>query len=190
MLKVSNKARKNEHLETMSIIDKCTSNTLCYLEIMKEDRLALRQLVKEDNIKLIELVAKHKKKPDLNDLQTELRKFLKEKKGNSIEETTPQPIQLRKVKSKERYEWTSNARSPSRSHLDFRKKNKDESTRKQDSSKKNEALDSAQKSSRNQHPQDTKILDDLKDPKEDLPEVKPMAQEKFEKTVQSITHPF
>lgn len=42
MLKVSNKARKNEHLETMSIIDKCTSNSLCYLEIMKEDRLALR----------------------------------------------------------------------------------------------------------------------------------------------------
>lgn len=103
-------------------------------------------MVKDENTKLLELVAKSKKKPDLNDLQTELRKFLKDKRAGQ-DENLPQPVMLRKVKSRERSDFGAAVRSPSRSHLDFRKK-RDESAKRLDSHKKNEILESGQLSHR------------------------------------------
>ncbi|CAD8103465.1 unnamed protein product [Paramecium sonneborni] len=178
MLKVSNKSRKNEQLDTIQIIDKCT-------KIMKEDRLQLRQMVKDENLKLIELITKHKKKNDLNDLQSELRKFLKDKKG-SPERVQGAPVVLRKVKSKERCEWNTSIssnpsiRSPSRSNLDFKKKQKEESYKKMESLKKQEKLENQIFQKEND---DNKILDEIQ-------EVKPEQQTVLFNSANSIVDPF
>ncbi|CAK73673.1 unnamed protein product (macronuclear) [Paramecium tetraurelia] len=179
MLKISNKSRKNEQLETIQVIEKCT-------KIMKEDRLQLRQMVKDENVKLIELVAKYKKRSDLNDLQQELRKFLKDKKG-SPEKVQGAPLILRKVKSKERCEWNTSMssnpsiKSPSRSNLDFRKKQKeDQSHKKMESFKKQEKLDSQIEHKENE---EFKILDEIQ-------EVKPQEQQIVFNTANSVIDPF
>ncbi|CAD8148450.1 unnamed protein product [Paramecium octaurelia] len=179
MLKVSNKSRKNEQLETIQVIEKCT-------KIMKEDRLQLRQMVKDENVRLIELVAKHKRRNDLNDLQQELRKFLKDKKG-SPEKVQGAPLILRKVKSKERCEWNTSMssnpsiKSPSRSNLDFRKKQKeDQSHKKMESFKKQEKLDSQIEQKENE---EFKILDEIQ-------EVKPQEQQIVFNTANSVVDPF
>ncbi|CAD8089588.1 unnamed protein product [Paramecium sonneborni] len=179
MLKISNKSRKNEQLETIQVIEKCT-------KIMKEDRLQLRQMVKDENIRLIELVAKHKKRNDLNDLQQELRKFLKDKKG-SPEKVQGAPIILRKVKSKERCEWNTSMssnpsiKSPSRSNLDFRKKQKeDQSHKKTESLKMQEKFDSQIEQKEND---EFKILDEIQ-------EVKIKEQQIVFNTANSVIDPF
>ncbi|CAK94967.1 unnamed protein product (macronuclear) [Paramecium tetraurelia] len=179
MLKVSNKSRKNEQLETIQAIEKCT-------KIMKEDRLQLRQMVKDENVKLIELIAKHKKKNDLNDLQQELRKFLKEKK-TSPDKVQGAPVVLRKVKSKERCEWNTSMcsnpsiRSPSRSNLDFKKKSKEESNKKMESQKKLEKPENL-KIEQNEN-DDLKILDEIQ-------EVKPEQQVLIFNTANSVIDTF
>ncbi|CAD8064678.1 unnamed protein product [Paramecium primaurelia] len=179
MLKISNKSRKNEQLETIQVIEKCT-------KIMKEDRLQLRQMVKDENVKLIELVAKYKKRNDLNDLQQELRKFLKDKKG-SPEKVQGAPLILRKVKSKERCEWNTSMssnpsiKSPSRSNLDFRKKQKeDQSHKKIESQKKQEKIDNQIEHKENE---EFKILDEIQ-------EVKPQEQQIIFNTANSVIDPF
>ncbi|CAD8068720.1 unnamed protein product [Paramecium sonneborni] len=180
MLKISNKSRKNEQLETIQVIEKCT-------KIMKEDRLQLRQMVKDENVKLIELVAKHKRRNDLNDLQQELRKFLKDKKGSPEKVQGGAPLILRKVKSKERCEWNTSMssnpsiKSPSRSNLDFRKKQKDEqSHKKMESLKIQEKLDSQLEHKENE---EFKILDEIQ-------EVKVQEQQIVFNTANSVIDPF
>ncbi|CAD8090164.1 unnamed protein product [Paramecium sonneborni] len=178
MLKASNKSRKNEQLDTIQVIEKCT-------KIMKEDRLQLRQMVKDENLKLIELIAKHKRKNDLNDLQQELRKFLKDKKG-SPDKVQCAPVVLRKVKSKERCEWNTSMssnpsiRSPSRSNLDFRKKQKEESYKKMESLKKIEKVENQIDQKEND---DLKILDEIQ-------EVKPEEQTVLFNQANSVINAF
>ncbi|CAD8064625.1 unnamed protein product [Paramecium sonneborni] len=80
MLRIQNRI-KHDNAELLAIIDRCA-------QIMKEDRLTLRQMIKDNNTEIISLVTTYKKKNDLRLLQQELRKLLNKVKGKQQQQQT------------------------------------------------------------------------------------------------------
>ncbi|EAR99354.3 hypothetical protein TTHERM_00131220 (macronuclear) [Tetrahymena thermophila SB210] len=65
---------KHEQMELLNLLDKCT-------QIMKDDRLNLRNLIKDgQGQELEEIILKHKKKQDIQNLTLDLRKYLNKTK--------------------------------------------------------------------------------------------------------------
>ncbi|KAL4508502.1 hypothetical protein ABPG72_003806 [Tetrahymena utriculariae] len=65
---------KHEQMELLTLLDKCT-------QIMKDDRLNLRNLIKEGQGQEVEeIILKHKKKQDIQNLTLDLRKYINKTK--------------------------------------------------------------------------------------------------------------
>ncbi|CAD8076118.1 unnamed protein product [Paramecium sonneborni] len=116
MLRIQNRI-KHDNAELLAIIDRCA-------QIMKEDRLTLRQMIKDNNTEIISLVTTYKKKNDLRLLQQELRKLLNKVKGKQQQQQQQTQIQFNSKIPKENQvniSQSKTSRTPSRQTTSMQK---------------------------------------------------------------------